>query len=129
MVKSLSIQFILIFLCFAELLKTDAYYTPYLLILCISVLCTFVNHKSGTFFKVKEKKDDAWIITAFSLLFMLMITLSNYNIWLQVDVPEYFSDIGRIVYKSTLLAAISIGSFIAFRNIFIWIKNNIGIII
>lgn len=129
MVKSLSIQFILIFLCFAELLKTDAYYTPYLLILCISVLCTFVNHKSGTFFKVKEKKDDAWIITTFSLLFMLMITLSNYNIWLQVDVPEYFSDIGRIVYKSTLLAAISIGSFIAFRNIFIWIKNNIGIII
>ena len=55
MVKSLSIQLILIFLCFAELLKTDAYYTPYLLILCISVLCTFVNHKSGTFFKAKGK--------------------------------------------------------------------------
>lgn len=129
MVKSLSIQLILIFLCFAELLKTDAYYTPYLLILCISVLCTVANHKSGTSSKTKGKKDDAWIINIFSLLFMLMITLSNYNIWLQVDVPEYFSDIGRIAYKSTLLAAISIGSFIAFKNIFVWIKNNAGVIV
>lgn len=99
-------QAMVIVFCTWVLWFSDAYFMPYLLVSAAALVCLFLNLKDA------KRYSKSVIITTggFSLLFALMITLANYNLWR-----------GTIGIIKCLLALF--GTFIAFANILFFIAG------
>jgi hypothetical protein len=106
----LIVQTILIFTGFSELLRSDAYFSPYLIVSIVAFSCLFLNWNDQTTLTSPEK----WLIRIFCLLFASMITLANYPIW----------TIGG-VRKVIIFSIIFGGTFLGFLQIFKWININL----
>lgn len=102
------IQALVIAFCTWVLSSSDAYFMPYLLISGAAWVCLFFNLKNHKSYSKFEK-----ITTCgFSLLFALMITMANYNLW----------DSGGALGIAKCLLLL-LGSFIAFANILAFISS------
>ena len=101
-------QIMLIFLCFSTLLLSDSVYVAYLPVFLVSCLCCIGN---------PIKEDISIVDVSFSILFSVMITLSNYSIW---------NNSG--IYALINFLSVSLGSYISFINIFYWIRNHIDLV-
>lgn len=130
-----SISAILILYFSSQLLNTDAYYMPYLLISILFFLSFAYNNKVGTDKNIIFKNHFfTVIILTFSILFSCMITLSNYNLWHFSMFSTSIWNIPYRLYKFLLLCAFFTGGFIGFLNTFLtlsikrnslaWQRNN-----
>ena len=100
-------QAVLIVLCTCVLWYSEAYFAPYVLVAVVALGSLFFNLKNGR----QLSKFEITITFVFSLLFALMITLANYNLW----------DSGAVgVVKFVLLF---FGTFISFANILSFIAR------
>ena len=116
------LQIFFIFFSFGELLNTDAYYIPYLIVMGIAIACLCKNTKDRIVF---ENRRNLVLAIIFAIVFALMVTLSNYTIWLEACIPDYVGNVYRKIYKLFLLFIIIAGSFIAFFNIFRYILSDL----
>lgn len=97
------IQAVFIVLCTWVLASSDAYFMPYLLVSVSALACLFINLKKKN--SRHYTKFEIIVIVVFALLFALMITLANYNLW----------DSGALgVLRFVLLF---FGTFVSFANI------------
>lgn len=95
------VQAALIVLCTCVLWYSEAYFAPYVLVALAALVCLFFNLKHER----QLSRFENTMTCVFSLLFVLMITLANYNLW----------DSGALgVVKFILLF---FGTFISFVNI------------
>lgn len=107
--KAIIVQIILIIVGFSELIASDAYFTPYLLIFASSLVCLYSNSKR----KFQLTSQMKWLVVVFSVLFASMIILANYKIWIKYETRNIIS------------ALISFfGVFFSFWQIFTWIILN-----
>lgn len=100
------VQLLFILVAFYEMIFSDAFYIPYFCVLIFSVLCLFWNYGSRVYLGNKEK----WGIGILSFVFMLMISLSNYELW----------ESGGII-NIVLCLALLAGAFLAWWNILAWL--------
>ena len=110
--RNIFIQIILILFAFGELLKSDAYYMPYLLIAVASLLSLYYNFRAKIGVLDIFDKKKKFLIIFFSMLYSAMISLSNYTIWNVSGFKEIF-----------LAVTITVGSGIAILNILLWLSN------
>ena len=95
------VQAALIVLCTYVLWYSEAYFAPYVLVALSALVCLFFNLKNER----QLSRFESTMTCVFSLLFALLITLANYNLW----------DSGALgVVKFILLF---FGTFISFVNI------------
>ena len=112
--KKENIMYILIGVCLLFLLKSDAVYTPYFIVLVFSLYCMKHNVHNNSF-KVKDNKK---YIVLFSLFFAGMIVFSNYNIYAENSIFNMF-----------VLVILFIGCELAFLNIFQYITNTMQLLV
>lgn len=104
----------LLFSAFLQLVKTDAFFAPYLLCFTFCLLCLVHNAKKNRILFYGYTKKKIIGIFLFAALFALMITLANYSLLQEGG------------FKSFLLfALVFCGTWIAFSNLFLWISENI----
>lgn len=103
-----AIQALLIALCTWVLSSSDAYFMPYLLVSVAALVCIFFNLKNRSHYS----RFEIVITLVFSLLYALMITMANYNLW----------DTGGIERIARFLLLL-FGSFIAFANILFFVAG------
>lgn len=96
-------KFILILYAYGELLKTDAYYLPYLLIFGCFCMLFHISINNGN--KLTNSRDRL-LTYLFSLVLTGMIVLSNYPIWTVGGIREIF-----------VLTGLSIGVFCSVETI------------
>lgn len=105
-------NYILVLFAFGELLKTNSYYSPYLIICIFYFMCRFRLAKiEGSSFSVNVGAS-----YIFSIVFTSMIMAANYNIW------EMYEIKGLIYFLLTL-----VGLFITFKDIFMTIAYWVSI--
>lgn len=124
--QSISIVFMMFFS--SQLLNSDAYYIPYLLI-TILIFLSFVYNKNVFKNGYFINKYFALLIIVFSLFFACMITLSNYNLW---HLSMYSTSIWNIpykLYKFLLLCVFFGGSLIGFLNFFVALTSRQNLLI
>lgn len=108
-------QTILIIAGFSELLLADCYYVPYLFVLILGILSLYRNlQPASEEIVIYSKSPFPWIAVVFSFLFACMITLANYDLW-----------IDRKFDNVLILVAVFSGSYFAFWNILFWMSQNI----
>ena len=71
------VQAALIVLCTYVLWYSEAYFAPYVLVALSALVCLFFNLKNER----QLSRFENTMTCVFSLLFALMITLANYNLW------------------------------------------------
>ena len=77
------VQIILIIAGFSELLLADCYYVPYLFVLMLGILSLYRNlQPASEEIVIYSKSLFPWIAVVFSFLFACMITLANYELWI-----------------------------------------------
>lgn len=116
---------IVILLWSAQLLNSRAYYVPYLLISMVAIISyIFNNYFPNTISNNNDANRQKLLISVFSSIFSLMITLSNYDLW---SLSKFHSKIiyyilfficGYIVFKTILNALLQKLPF------FILLSNN-----
>lgn len=116
---------IVILLWSAQLLNSRAYYVPYLLISMVAIISyIFNNYFPNTISNNNDAHRQKLLISVFSSIFSLMITLSNYDLW---SLSKFHSKIiyhilfficGYIVFKTILNALLQKLPF------FILLSNN-----
>jgi len=109
-IRRLVIELILMAFCFGELLKTDSFYFPYLVFGGIALLCLIQNSR---YVRLRYKSLNGILVIIFSVVFSLMITLSNYEIWA----------VGG-KRSPVLLILMFLGAYIAAKQIFVWLVNH-----
>lgn len=122
----LAVQLVLMFLCGAQLINTDAYFVDYAFLMIVTAICCYKNCKAKEFlFGKNHKKYYEVLIYLFAALFSCMVSLANYRVWVYIPVP---ADYG-FWYKAFLCLLVTIvlfaGSFIAFWNIFNAVFSNL----
>lgn len=105
------IQAVFIVLCAWVLASSDAYFMPYLLVSVSALACLFINLKKKN--SRHYTKFEIIVIVVFALLFALMITLANYNLWDNgaLGVVKFF-----LLFFGTFISFANILSFIARRE-------------
>ena len=101
-------QAVIVALCTWVLSFSDAYFMPYILVSASALVCLFFNWKRDSDYSTFE----VWITLGFSLLFALMVTMANYNLW---DTGGAYG-----VGKCLLLL---FGTFVAFANILFFVSS------
>ena len=99
----------------AQLLESSAYYVVYLLLIVAAFLCLYTNHH---FQSADESNKSNTLETVFSILFSLMIALSNYSIWAISEIPMEYGSRFRFIHCFVLVVIFFLGGYITFRNIF-----------
>lgn len=102
------IQAGLIALCTWALWYSDAYFMPYLLVSVAALVCIFFNLKNRNHYS----RFEIAITIMFSLLYALMITMANYNLW----------NTGGIAGIARFLLLL-FGTFVAFANLLLFIAG------
>lgn len=92
-------QIVLMLFCFGELINSDAYYISYLIILGIGVVCTYNNINNRKASDSKLTGIARVLVITFATVFSLMVTLSNYSLWLDAYVPDYAGNVFKKIYK------------------------------
>jgi hypothetical protein len=117
-----------------QLLKTDSYYVPYLLVFTSALFAICANTKENNN-NFKEYN----LVRVFSTFFSLAITFANYKVWsdfsltmmvnggtlLPVDEGILF----HLIYIAVCCLITAVGSWCAFYNILLWIARNINKIV
>lgn len=106
------IKALLILMAFGELIRTNSYYSPYLLICIASFLCIF---GSRGIWHNEESSRNSILSATFAAIFSIMVALANYAIWKVGGVEKY-----------VLLATILLGTFFAFESICKWVAINVA---
>jgi hypothetical protein len=106
-------QGVMIVGCMVLLKGTESYYVPYFIVYLVSLIALICNRNH-------TQKNNLNVI--FTLIFCIMITLSNYKIWYT---SENYNYVERIIMVALLLG----GNWRAFKNIFGWISCNLNKIV
>lgn len=98
----------------AQLLESSAYYIPYLLISILAVICYINNNKShnSKINNVYKRDKGKYLVIIFSLLFSLIITLANYDLY-YLGKPN-----DNVIRYILIFSLFSISGYIVFANIF-----------
>ena len=105
------VQAAFILLCTYVLWYSEAYFAPYVLVALAALVCLFFNLKHER----QLSRFENTMTCVFSLMFALMITLANYNLWANGALG---------VLKFVLLF---FGTFVSFANILSFIARREGI--
>lgn len=109
------VQAVLIFAGFSQLLRTDGYYVPYLLVAIFGILSLFGNGTvSSEERPIPSKKPFTWVTAIFSFLFACMVTFANHMLW------NFKTIEGMLNF-----AAFFFGTYFAFWNILSWIQHHL----
>ena len=103
------VQAALIVLCTYVLWYSEAYFAPYVLVAVVASVCLFFNLKNER----RLSRFENTMTCVFSLLFALMITLANYNLWDNgaLGVVKFF-----LLFFGTFISFVNILSFLARRE-------------
>lgn len=107
------------------LLKSDSYYVPYLFVGIAGWICFLGNSQRNIeFFSGTEKT----MTRCYGAAFSLMVTLANYNIFLNAQMPvEYAGGLFGKLYKIGSAIIVLVGGYFIFTQILIflysWIKG------
>lgn len=96
------------------LLKSDAYYMPYL-ILGAAGFWGFVFNKSKNV-KLQGKKDKI-ITRCYAILFSVMVTLANYNLYLNKEMTDYAGNFFKWIYIISSASLVFSGGYFIFEQI------------
>lgn len=88
------------FTVLSELAPTDTYYSVYLLVGILGVLCLYDNYKSGRTCSGKQ----SWILSVFSGLFSLAVVLANYELFEPLRVLQNLFEAGCCLVGGFFLA-------------------------
>lgn len=98
------------------LLKSDAYYIPYLVIEISFCIAFFLNYK--------RKKDRGNLLSGiFAAFFTLMVTLSNYSLFTNIIFPASLGIVSRKIIILISIVFFLISGYFIFREILINLKN------
>lgn len=105
------VQAVLIVLCTGVLWYSEAYLAPYVLAAMAALVCLFLNLKGG---RQMSRFENA-MSSVFSLLFALMITIANYNLW------------DGVALGGVKFVLLFLGTFVSFANILSFIARREGV--
>ncbi len=109
MKKKMILQGVLMYSWISLLVDTDAYYVPYLIVGIFSFVCFYINYKEEHDIEYQIHK---YAVKICSIVFSLIIVLSNYSLWTEFD--------GRMGYQCVLFLLLSIGGYFTAQNILIF---------
>ncbi len=114
------IQLILIILWGGQLIDSDAYYMPYLLILMITGVCCYKNMTSKDAQRDSiPAKYQTIVLNVFAAMFSCMVAASNYSILAHIELPGDLSSKWPAWMFTAFMAFVFLaGGYFAFRNIF-----------
>ena len=105
--------YVLLLLWMGELLKSDAYRMPYLLIFGAALLCMWNNRKEAAYEKPLLQKREKRLLWIFSILFSACVTFANYKLYtLQPDDNKW-----KLLYYAFVFLVLFGGSLTAFGSI------------
>ncbi len=114
---------ILSILYWLALLSTaDSYYIPYLIVGSCGIISVYINMDEKENF---IKKEENFVVLAFSCLLSLMVASANYGIFTDNNVPENINIYFFGLYQKSLFILLFIGGFFAFKNLFIYLANRL----
>lgn len=115
----LCFRFLIICLWMLLLSKSDSYVANYIILFFLGVLSLFANRNNNACDR-REKM----LISIFSIGLSLMVCLSNYNIGGSISLLNRIARTQLLFIKYCIVILIFFGSYIVFKNILTWIKNN-----
>ncbi len=104
------------------LIRTDAYYMPYILLSAFGIFCLFCNGRRPDRPALRSLAVPA-LISAFC---GMMITFANHRIWADPMMPDERSALFFRAYKLYIILAIFAGSTLCILNILVFIKDHAG---
>ena len=107
------------------LLKSDSYYVPYLFVGIIGGICFVDNFREKVGFR---NRADKIMTRCYGMAFSIMVTLANYNIFLNTQIPvEYAGAFLVKIYKVGSAVIVLAGGYFIFTEILLflyrWINN------
>ena len=120
-------QYVLIALWGMQLLYTSAYYVNYLLLLILTGISCYMNYIAHEYvLDLNKGRFCEIVIYLFSILFSLMVSFSNYEIWALTEIPKDYGYMFKDMYNVLVTIVFFAGSFIAFWNLFNAVFSNIN---
>ncbi len=96
------------------LLKSDAYYMPYLILGAAGFVCFMFNKSKEV--KLQGKKDEI-ITRCYGILFSMMVALANYNLYLNQEMTDYAGDFFKWIYLICSAYLVFVGGYYIFFQI------------
>lgn len=96
------------------LLKSDAYYMPYLILGAAGFVCFMFNKSKEV--KLQGKKDEI-ITRCYGILFSMMVALANYNLYLNQEMTGYAGDFFKWIYLICSAYLVFVGGYYIFFQI------------
>ncbi len=104
---------VLMILCLIRLIDARALLAPYVIAASFAVFC-LVKCRG---ISVDKKTLKYRLMTAFSVITAILITLGNYEMWYRPELPDVRSALFVRIYKALVIAVLMSGSFVCAQNI------------
>ena len=107
------VSVVLMILCLITLADARALLAPYILAACFGVFCLVRNRSCAPDKKTWKYR----LMTAFSVITAVLITLANYEMWYRPALPDIRTATFVRIYKALVIAILMSGSFVCAQNI------------